>query len=313
MPTNPPINTRMALLGALVETTSGTANVPTVALPNSQIFDIVCEPDGLYEGGEVRPDGNHGGSAKRNKTVQKGKLTFKMRLRHLDGLYTLLRGCGFVISGDDDEIAKPSWVNFAVRETLTFRVWQGGTYKQIYGANGTCKIAPEGPGQAVIAEFEYMGLWAAPGDQAMPSDPTLTTAAFRAAGMTISVGGGSIPQIDGWELDMGQEVAPRQDITADSALHRFQVEDGSPKLTIAPEYRLVAHYDHYGLLLAGTQQAVSFVLTDGTNTLTIAAAAAQRISGGDGSREKKRTVPTELELQKDSSGDDLTLTYSVPA
>lgn len=310
MPTNPPLNSRMALLGALAETTSGTANVPTAALANSQLFDITAEPDGLYDGGEVRPDGNHGGSAKRNKTVQKGKVSFKMRLRHGDGLYTLLQGCGFVISGASSEIAKPSWVDMSARKTLTLRVWQGGMYKQIHGANGTCKISPEGPGQSVMAEFEFMGIWDAPGDQAMPSDPTLTTTAFRAAGMTVSVGGGSIPQIDGWELDMGQEVAPRQDITTASALHRFQVEDGSPKLTIAPEARLVAHFDHYGKLLAGTQEAISFVLTDGTNTLTIAAAAAQRISGGDAAREKKRTVPTEFELQKDSSGDDLTLTLS---
>lgn len=313
MPTNPPLLERRKLLGALLETTSGTANAPSTALANTEVYDIEIAPDGFFDGSENRPHGGGGGSAKRLIGKQGGKLTFKTRLRHGDATFTLLEGCSCVISGGDNEIAKPVWVDMTGRKTLTFRVWHAGRYLQIYGANGTVKFAPEGSAEPVVASWEFMGVWTAPGAQAMPSEPTLTTVALRAAGMTLTVGGGSIPQVDGWELDLGAKVSPRQDATAASGLHRYQVEDGNPKLKLTPEARLVAHYDAYGKLLAGTVEAISMVLTDGTNTITIGMPAAQRIAVTPGKRDEKSLDEAEFELHKDSSGDDVIFTESVPA
>jgi hypothetical protein len=315
MPTNPSLNVRRALLGAVLQSDPRTKASVTAALANTWVYDLKCEPAGIFDGSENRPHGNHGGAAKREKVKQKGIVQFKTRMRHADATLLLLQGCGCVLSGTDSEIATATWADFTARKYLTFKVWEAGRIKEVYAANGTVKIAPMGgAGSPVIAEWSFDGIWFdGPSDGAMVSDPTITTASYRAAGMTLDVDSGSIPQVDSWEVDLGAEVAERADVTDETGLDCFQVEDGSPMLKLDPEARLVAHYDAYGLLVDGEVVPVELVLTDGTNTATIDLPACQRLAVTDGARDKKRLDEVEFECQKDSSGVDFKFTESVPA
>lgn len=315
MPTNPSLIVRRAQPGAAVEGTRGTKATVSGVLGNTWVYDLKMEPVGIFDGSENTPHGLHGGRAKREKVMVKGIVQFKTRMRHADATLTLLRGCGCVISGGDSEIATASWTDQTTRESLTFKGWEAGRIKEVYGANGTVKFAPMGgPGSPVIAEWSFEGVWYdGPSDAAMVSDATITTASYRSAGMTLQVDSGSIPQVAGWEVDLGAVVAPRGDITLATALQLYQVEGGAPMLKLDPEARLVAHYDSYGLLLSGEVVPVQLVLTDGTNTTTIDLPACQRLGVTDGAREEKRLDEVEFECQKDSSGVDFKLTESVPA
>jgi hypothetical protein len=306
----PPLNARRKAVGMTIETTSGTAETPSSVLANTQVLEVECNPMGFFDGGESRPVGLHGGAGPRTKTLERGQLTMKTRMRHGDATLALLQLCGFVLSGDDDEIATPYWTDFSQRETGTFRVWEGGRYKGIYGANGTAVIKPTGPGGPIDIDWDFQGVWIPPADQTQPSDPTFSTAAYRNAGMTFELASAVIPQFSEWELNIGAEVAPRQDVTVTSGLHRYQVEDGFPMLTIDPEARLVAQYNAYGIFRQGTKQAAEIVLTDGTNTTTIDLPATQVVDMSSGAREKKLLDNMTLECQKDTNGVDIKFTES---
>lgn len=310
--TGDPLNVRRKLVGMTIETTSGTAETPAAALANTQVLSVTCQPTGIFDGGESRPVGQHGGAGPRTKTVQGGTLSMTTRMRHADATLSLLQLCGFVLSGTSSEIATATWADLSQRETGTFYVWESGRLKRLHAANGTATIKPaSGSGGPVHIDWEFSGIFTMMSDVSMPSDPTLTTVAYRNAGLTFTLAGSAIPQISDWELNLGAEVAMRQDVTVDAGIHRYQVEDGSPMLTIDPEARLVASYDAYGKLLAGTKEAGQIVLSDGTNNLTIDMPVCQRIDMPGGEREKKLTDNAQLELQKDSSGVDLKFTESV--
>jgi hypothetical protein len=312
--TGNPLNVRRRAVGMTIETTSGTAETPTAVLANTLVLEATCEPTGVFDGGESRPIGQHGGAGPRTKVMEKGKLTMKTRMRHADATLSLLQLCGFVISGTDSEIATSVWADLSQRETGTFYFWEDGRLKRLHGANGSCKIKPAtGAGGPIDIEWEFEGIFTMMTDAAMPSDPTLTTTAYRNAGLTLTLATAQIPQVSDWELDVGSEFAVREDVTAGTGLHRVQVEDGSPMLTLDPEARLVANYDAYGKFMAGTKEAAQIVLTDGTNTMTVAMPQTQRIDMTGGERSKKITDGAQFEIQKNASGVDLTFTESVPA
>lgn len=309
--TGNPLNMRRKAVGMTVESTSGTAETPSAALANTLVLVASCNPTGVFDGGESRPIGQHGGAGPRTKVMERGTATFKTRMRHADATLALLQLCGFVLSGASSEIATATWADLSQRVTGTFYFWEDGRLKRLHGANGTAKIAPAtGAGGPVDIDWEFQGIFTMMSDASMPADPTLTTSAYRNAGLGLTLAAGQIPQVSDWELDIGAEVNPRQDATATSGLQRYQVEDGAPMLTIDPEARLVANYDAYGKYMAGTAEAAQIVLTDGSNTLTIAMPQTQRIDMPGGEREKKLTDNAQLEIQKNASGVDLTFTES---
>lgn len=308
--TTPPLTMRRSLLGATIESTPGTAATVSTALANSVIYDAKLVPDGLFDDGERRAMSNYAGRGVRVKGLQKGKLTFRLELRHGDALFTLLRAAGYVFSGSAQLIMLPS-SDLGDRDTLTFKLWEAGRVKSISGAQATSvKIAPAGAGQRVYAEFEFMGVWIAPEDDDMPSDPSVTTAAFRAAGMTLTEDSAAMPPVSTWEINLNPDTQPRLDVTAAAGLAMYLVEDRNPMITLDPEARLVDDYDAFGKLLAGDEEALQLVLTDGTNTLTIDAPKAQRLTVSDEARDNKRIDQIELECHNSSGDDDLKFTKS---
>ncbi len=304
---NAPLNVRLAILGAGVEDTPGEKATVTTALANTVIYDAQMEPDGLYEDGQRMPQGNFAGTSERVKGLIKGRLRFRQELRHNDGLYTLLRGSGYVLSGTGDTNAHPA-SNLASRDTLTMVLWENGRRKTIFGAQAqSLRIAPEGgAGRRVFAEWEFMGIWDEDVvDNAMPSDATVTTAAFTAKGMTVQVDEDDIPPISQWEINLNPETALREDVVSSTGLSMYLVEDRNPIINLDPEALKVADYDHFEPLKDADIEALELVLSDGTNTLEIHAPQTQRINVTDESRAKKRVDQIELECHNDNGDDDL--------
>ena len=304
-----PLSTRQAVLGAVVESVSGTAEAVSAALANTVIYDATMGPDGLFEGGESRPLGNYGGSRRRTPGPQKGKASFRTELRYGDATLVLLSAAGFAVSGS---VATAAYINLATQKTLTLALWEAGRKKVLYGAScSKATVKPEGNGQRVNVEWEFMGVWGGVSPEAMPADAAVTTPALRSAGLTLTEDGEQIPQVSGWEIDLGPEANPRQDATSATALQRYQVEDGSPTLKLDPEARLVAQYDAFGLLLAGGEHAVVLTLADGPgNTVSFSMPRAQRLSVSDAAREKKRVDEVEFELHGGASDGGVVVTMA---
>lgn len=312
---NAPISLRQALMGGALEATSGTAETVTTALANTNVYNAKMGPMDLFSGGESRPIGNYGGSDERTIGPRAGKATFRTELRYGDATMTLLQASGFSYAAGPPKVATAVWIDLASAKTITLVLWQKGKKKTLYGAScSSCKIAPESNGQRVYIEWEFMGVWGGQVDASMPSDATITTPALRSAGITLTEDAEEIPQVSEWSIDLGPETNPRQDATAATALHRYQVEDGNPTLSLDPEARLVAQYDAYGLLLAGGTHAIVLTLTDGPgNSISFSMPRAQRLTVEDGERDKKLTDPVTFELHKGSSHGGIVITETAAA
>ncbi len=305
----PPMSIRQAILGATVETVSGTAQLPTAALNNTVVYDAKMMADGLFEGGESAPVGNFGGTEPSTPGPQKGKASFRTELRFGDATPTLLSAAGFSVAGG---VATADYINLANHQTLTLALWEGGRRKHLFGAScSKCEIAPESNGQRIYLDWEFSGVWGGVVNDAMPADTTVTTAAMRSAGITLTEDGSEIPQVSGWSVDLGPETNQRGDATSPTALNRYQVEDGRPKLKLDPEARLVDQYDAYGLLLAGGTHAIVLGLSDGAgNTCTISMPRAQRMSVTDAEREKKRVDEVEFMLHRNAASAGVVITFA---
>lgn len=304
-----PLSSRKSLLGGAIESTSGTAETVTTAFAGTRIYNAEMVPVDLFPD-DNRPLSNYGGTVARTPGPSGARLTFRQELRYGDALMTLLQGAGFTYASGPPEVATANWINLSGLKTMTFALFEGGRKKLMYGAScSRCSFSPEGHGRRVFVDWEWMGIWTDPVDASMPSDPTISTAALRAAGVTLTEDAAQVPYVDGFTLNLNPETNVREDVTAATAIHRYQVEDGNPQLELAPESRLVAGFDQFGLLSAGSTHALVLSLEDGAgNTLGFSMPRAQRITVGQGERGKKRTDPVTFELHGASSDGGLVIT-----
>lgn len=300
-----PLILRRKLLGAATETTKGVAETVAAALSGTIVYNATMQPGDIYSNGQRLPNRGSTGSIPRTKGMQVGTCTFRTEMIAGDAfLTTLILGCGFTVS---TSVATPS-ADRTAHKTLTLVLWEGGRKKTLHGASGRFRLTADRAGNRVFADWTFSGIYNDVADQAMPSDPGVTTKGWRARGMTLTAAGGSIPYTSGFTLDAGVQVEERESQTATHGISHYFVADILPTLSLDPEARTVADYDQHGKFIAGTAEAYQLVLTDGTNTLTIDAPKGQRTTLGDGSRGSKLTDPIELDLHVDSGNDQVKFT-----
>lgn len=299
----PPIARRKKVLGALVESTSGTLNDPSAALTMS-IYDAKMGPDGMYP--DVRQaQGNYFGSTDRVKGIQKGKCTFRWEAAAADAIMVLLQGCGFTVN-TGATVATPT-SNIASMSTLSLKLWEDGREKTMIGCSGTITLEGAAGGR-VFGSGDFDGLWNGVTDEAMPALAPITTAPYRAAAATLTVGGAAIPLVSSFNLNLQNQVEAREAVTLAKGALAYIVTDRNPTIELDPEARLVADHDAYGLFLAGTAAALVLTLSDGSNTLTINGARLQRIDISDEDRDGKLADPITCELHESSGNDSVTFT-----
>ena len=93
-----PLARRRSLVGAAVESTSGTPETVSTALSNTIVYDAKMVPTGVFDDGERRPNGHYGGSIDTVAGKLVGSVTFTTEVRYGDATLTLLKGCGFTVS-----------------------------------------------------------------------------------------------------------------------------------------------------------------------------------------------------------------------
>ncbi len=165
-----------------------------------------------------------------------------------------------------------------------------------------------------MLDWQFRGIYGEVTDASVPANAALTSRAIRAKGLTLQVGGGGVPAVSTFDIDVANQLQDWTDLTQSEALAHGLATPGNPKLTMDPAGQSVAGYDAYGKLLSGSPEAVSIGFTDvDGNTLSLAMAAAQRTSTKPGTRSAMRTDEVEFELQETSSGSDTLVLTAVDA
>lgn len=294
----PPLGEQYKLIGLTQETTSGT--YATVSTPLAAVcFDIKCDAGDFFADGERRAQGNYVGTGAAVKGKIMGKYSFKMWVAPGGPLMLLLTGAGYALGGGSYKPVS----SLANRKTWSVRVWEDGRVKKIAGGVHNVKFLAE-DGKPLVAEFSGEGVWYAVEDEAMPAQSPVLTTPYVCTGVTPLIAAATPARFNKWEVDLGAKPAPLLDMDQTQGVAYFIHESIDPTITIDTEARKVADQDAYGLLLAGTTQAVSLAFpVSGSGTLTISAPAAQRMGITEGVR--KPALVDELKLNCHvSSGDD---------
>lgn len=297
----PPLLGRKKLVGLTEEATSGTAATVTAAVA-ANFYDIKAEAGDFFAEGKRQPQGNYMGSVASIAGKQMGTIEYTMEVLATGPFLIYLTGAGY-------KLTTGTWApssDMTTRKTWTVVVWEDGRRKSIRGA--ACKITLEGSnGAKLTAKFSWSGVWITPIDEAMPARAPIQTTPYMSRGMTVTMAAANIANCSKYSIDLGPNVEERQSLTDSTGIVHYMVTDIDPKIMLDPEARKVADMDAYGLMLAGTTVALVLAVTDGTNTLTITAAAAQRQKVTEGDRDKKMTDAVELLCAVSSGDDSLTL------
>lgn len=303
--TVPSLLLRKKVLGGTEETTSGTFPTVSTALGSTHVYDPKMIPQGIVDNGKRMPAGNYLGNYNAFATQRLGQLTFRQELRHGDKFVEMLTGAGFKLA--TGTYAPTS--DMSSRKTWGFKLWEDGRLKALAGAAADFTISLVN-GQIAFCDWTWSGVWVQPTDTTLVSQAITNTSPYLVKSMTLTVGGAEVAHISTLTIAMNNTVEMREDVTSAAAFIHGIVTERAPTLTADHEARLVATRDVFGLLLAGTTAAISVVLTDGSNTLTIAVPVAQIINVGDDAR-GGRLVDTITYQANASSGDDeITFTES---
>lgn len=296
---------RQKLIEAVVESTKGTEATTSAAAAATTVYDPKCVPGDIFSDGEREPSAASSGTVESVKGMQSGTMTFTTDLVFNDYFMTLIKACGYSVTGSGPFTAVPT-LDQATQKTLTLAVWEGGRKKVLYGASGNVVIKSAGAAQRVQCDWEFQGIFKAVTDQAMPSDPTQSAKGWRNQAITLTLAAAAIPEIDGFEINAGANVEVREDATQAAGILHYLVTQVKPTLSLQPQADLVANYDAFGKFLAGTAEALSLVLTDANSkTMTITAPKVQRISIGDEERGGKLIDPIECMCHISSGNDQI--------
>lgn len=298
-----PLLTRLTLLGGAEEATAGTAEIVSSALAATAVYESRIQPGNVYEGGQRSPGLTHMDSLKSVATQLLGTLSFRLDITPGDKTIQLMSGCGYVITGTAAALTSSQ----SAMKTWTFKQYENGRYKQLYGCSGDFTISLE-VGKVASVQYDFSGIWGADAAGAMPSNPTLTTLPYVCKAMTLTLGGATLPRASKCTIRGGVEIVPLVSFTGTEGIAYYTVVGRNPQITIDTEARLTSDLDTYGLLTTPTEAAFSAVLTRGANTFTIAAPKAQRVMVTDGDRNGVRLDEITLDCNASSGNDSLSFT-----
>lgn len=294
-----PTLSRLRVMKVVIEVDKGDFLAPTQA---GHVYDLECdsvseyqsrEGTGLYLGPEFA--GNQGEAL--------GKSSFKTELKGngssgMDAFAAiLLQACGLVKTGEVYSVHS----SHAAQKTISIAVWENGKKKMIQGCSGNVNISGE-HGKSAELTCDFSGFWVDPIDESTPAWTPATQMPILFDSGTLTVGGENAKP-SRFSIDIGVTLAS---IGGDY----FIVSNIKPVITLDACECLVAEYDWHGLKKAGTPMAVSIPLTDGTDTITIAAPAMVITELKGGEREELNILDLTGECIHSSGDDSLSITVT---
>ena len=299
-----PLLRKLRTVAAKIETTPGTAVTLGAADGAFNAYDISIQPNIQVQKRDAQ------GSADRLQSVpgvREGTLTFKTDLGW-DGTVTLptwatvlLPLCGYVESSQVfTPRTEPAGTNV---KTATMGVFDDGRLKSIAGAVGTFRLVMP-TGQMAYIEWTFQGKWQAVTDESLPEPTYPTPQALRFADATVQHNSITLCTSE-IAFDAANTISLRSCAGDVTGIVAGVITDREPMFSIDPESTLVADRDPYGLLLAGTEQAMNIVLKGPTtSTITIAAPKTQHHNVQEGDREGVSIDNIELTCNKNGATKD---------
>ena len=166
-------------------------------------------------------------------------------------------------------------------------------------------------GQYGVLSFAMRGMYNAPSDVALTVAPTYeTTTPPIVESCTFTLNSSNLLIAQELSLDLGNEVASRDDINSPSGLKSFIIANRKGKGSFNPEAMLVASYGFWADWTGATQRALSCVVgTASGNKVTITAPKVTIDSIADGDRERILVRDVPFSLGQNAGNDELSLKF----
>lgn len=309
-----PLLQRVRVLAASIEATSGTAETLDATDAVFNAMNISIQPNIEF----IERPGQSAFSPLPGVTgLRGGTCTFTTELFG-DGAAgvptwadTLLPCCGWVKS--IATFSPKSEAPGSNVKTATIAVYENGLKKFLRGASGTFKIMLES-GKPIRIEWTFTGAYQTEADATIlaPTYPTIKPLKF--SGATFTIGGATPACMASIELDAGNTVVMRECPTAsDGSGYAGGIITGRKVVgKMNPETVLIATNDVYGKWVGHTEEALSIAVTDGTDTVTIAAPKIQRTNKQEGDRNGVLIDDVDFQCNRSASAgdDELTINFA---
>lgn len=299
-----PLLTRKRVVKVKIESPKGTYAAGDQAI---LVFDLNINDTSPFERrpgtGLYRGDAEPGVHGERS-----GTCSFSAELRSNGsngleaGLAILLQACGLAKTSEVYQVHSAHTAD----STISITVWEDGVLKGLRGASGNVTFEGENGGK-MMCNFEFFGIWQVVTDQALPAYAPSTAAPVLMQDGTFTLATESI-KIAKFSLNMGTNPIPRRDVDAVGGIAYYMITDYEPVISMDPEADKVAGYDYYGVKLAGTEAAVSLLLTDGTVNVTFAMAKVQIRELSEGDRDGIQIYDYVGQCNHDSGNDSVVIT-----
>lgn len=305
-----PLLKKKRVLAAAIESTSGTAETLDATDAALNCYDVMFQKQSERE---TRSRQGSFGQLASIAGLQVGVATFRTDVTG-DGAggipawaSTFLPACGWVASS---QVYSPTTEAPGSNvKTITLGSYQNGTRKLIHGAAGTFQITFMA-GKPVFIDWTFTGIWNAPTDTSILSPTYPTDLPPRFASSTFTIGGSAPGCIEQIQIDAGNTVIARPCPGSVAGIASGLITDRNVTGTLNPESRLIATDDVFGDLLAGTEQALSIALDDGTDVITFGAPKLQYSAISEGDREGQQVDDITFQCNPSSGDDEFTITFA---
>ena len=115
-------------------------------------------------------------------------------------------------------------------------------------------------------------------------------------------------KISRFSLDAGNVIVGRADAAISGGVIYHMITNSDPSFSFDPEADIVATYGLDVAFQAGTEVAISLLMTDGTTNITLACLQAQYKAIPEGDREGIQIYECECQCNHSSGNDAVTLT-----
>jgi len=307
------------VLAAKLETTIGTAESLAAADAEFNVYDIEIEPEA-----DEQARASQGSASKLPTTIgaRMVNISFKVEM-HGSGIAStdpdwalvLLPALGFKDAANVWTLSTAAPVASAnVPRTITIGAFHDGRLMTIAGCMGTGKFVFEN-GQVPYLECEMMGVYAGVTDATLLAPTLPTVAPPRAANLTFTYGGASPGKVDRVEIDLGNEVVMRPDLSTSGGTSGYcnaVITDRNVRATMSLEAQLVASFDTYGKWIAASEEAFALDIGGATwNKMEIDAPKAQILEPTVGDRDGILTDEIAMGFNRSAAVDDeFSLTFA---
>jgi hypothetical protein len=187
-------------------------------------------------------------------------------------------------------------------------------YKKLRGCAGTFKLLFES-GKAAAIEWSFSGVWQPVTSSALITPTYPTALPLRAAGAVFTWGAWS-PCWNTLSIDVGNEVylRPCQTASDASGLAGAIIVNRKVTGTFDPESVLLATYDYYDKWVDQAQEALSLVLANATDEVTISCPKAQitNVQQADRSGVVIENITFQANKNAAAGDDELSIAFAAP-